>query len=97
MKMTVMKMLGFNNNKTILSLGLLLILQLAPSALGALTKLRSSHVVKQEEAAEPVKVLLLTEALWYAISVLFSGGSHCFILETPPYLTPYYQLLVSFS
>jgi hypothetical protein len=66
MIMTMMR--GFfrnsTNNKKLLSLGLVL-LRLAPTAMGALTSLRSSsHVV--EKADEPVKVLLLTEALWYA-------------------------------
>jgi hypothetical protein len=67
----MMMMLGFNNSTNMKNLvsslaGLLLLNLAPPTVCGALTNLRSSHVVKKEaeKEAEPVKVLLLTEALW---------------------------------
>lgn len=68
----MMKMMtGFNTNKPLLCLGILLV-KLAV-VMGARTKLLrstgSGALVKNE--ADPVKVLLLTEALWYVVFVWY--------------------------
>lgn len=63
-------MMTMMNMKKLVSLGLLLLLNLAPTVIGALTNLRSSHDIVKTAEAEPVKVLLLTEALWCVRTVV---------------------------
>lgn len=71
-----------------------LLLNLAPTVFGALMNLRSSHVVKNE--AEPVKVLLLTEALWYAMLKIFHSGIFGVLSGTDSHPYPY-QLSIFYS